>query len=237
MSFLQAIWDAGVMPDDSASGPDKKNYGERLSNMIAREVATLLRAADPVMENVKPVVNAEGETVGREKEFRGGFSDKKIDISVSDEQHGLVVGGSVKTLNFSYSKNLKNRFGDLAGESVNMHLRFPYAVMFGIFAMPEAANADHLRPDGSAGRMTRSSFERATELMATVAGRPSYSDPGERYEHMVMLLFMPREPKHQIPADLHFKLVDAVTRQTLSEQDYVNVLMTVIRNRNPHQFI
>ena len=103
------------------------------------EVADGLRSVG--FEKTKPL--RDGTT---EKEFQGGLGPKRVDVSFSDEQHGLLLGVSIKSICFTpFGKNLKNRFSDLCTEAVTLHIRFPYSVLSGLFAMPVSAAAKRLR--------------------------------------------------------------------------------------------
>jgi hypothetical protein len=152
MSLLDAVIATGVTPPDSAPQAEKKRYSERLSRYLADEVADGLRTVGFV--TIKPVRGKPGE-----KEFQGGLGPKKVDVSYADEQHGLLLAVSIKSINFApFGKNLKNRFGDLCTEAITLHMRFPYSVVCMLFAMPMAADQDVTR-----GRLV-STFMRACKL-------------------------------------------------------------------------
>ena len=51
--------------------------------------------------------------------------------------------------------------------------------------LPNAANED-VTP----GRAV-STFQRARALLSTISGRRDYTDPGEKFENITMLLFQP----------------------------------------------
>jgi hypothetical protein len=60
-------------------------------------------------------------------------------------------------------------------------MRFPYAVVCALFACDE----DYKQ------RRTLSTFRVATRLFSTISGRREYTDPGEKFENVTMMLFMP----------------------------------------------
>jgi len=151
---------------------------------------------------------------------------KKVDVSYSDEQHGLLLAVSIKSINFPpFGKNLKNRFGDLLTEAITLHLRFPYSVVCMLFAFPITANEDVTK-----GRKL-STFDRAMKLFATVSGRRDYTDPGEKFENVAMMLFEPYTSKRRRPK---FQLFDARTREPMTEADYFLTLRHIYNERNPH---
>jgi hypothetical protein len=219
MSLLDAVRNAGALPVD-APQPDKKRYAEKLSAHLAQEVAAGLRQIG--FSGTKPLAGGPGE-----RAFQGGLGPKKVDVSYADEQHGLKLAVSIKTITAPpYGKNLKNRFYDLCPEGITLHLRFPYSVICALFCLPVAASEDT-----SAGRRV-STFERARKLLATISGRREYTDPGEKFEHIAMLLFQP------VTADASVKpwvkVIDALANRELTEADYFENLRQIYNRRNPH---
>ena len=61
----------------------------------------------------------------------GGIGAKKVDVTWATEEGGLLLGVSIKTINFrdrktgNFQKNLTNRRGDMLFEAVTLHRRFP----------------------------------------------------------------------------------------------------------------
>lgn len=219
MSLADAITATGPLPPEDADREIKKRYSEILSSHLAREVAAGLRAVG--FPRVKPLVGGPGE-----KAFQGGLGPKKVDVSYSDEQHGLLLAVSIKSISSPpFGKNLKNRFGDLLTEAITLHLRFPYSVICMLFAFPTASDQDVTR------LRTTSTFGRATKLFATVSGRKDYTDPGEKFENVTMILFDPvggRRRKGKV------RLIDAQTGIEMTEQDYFLNLRRIHNTRNPH---
>jgi hypothetical protein len=222
MSLLDAVIATGPVPPDNVPQAQKKRYSELLSSHMAREIAEGLRRVG--FTNIKPT--REG---GSEKEFQGGLGSKKVDVSYSDERHGLLLAVSIKSINFApFGKNLKNRFGDLLTEAITLHLRFPYSVVCMLFVFPVAADKDITK-----GRAL-STFQRATRLFATVSGRRDYTDPGEKFENVTMVLFQPikeKGPKSWV------RLFDAQSRKEISEKKYFTLLRQIYNTRNPHALV
>ncbi|HUX88628.1 MAG TPA: hypothetical protein VMW65_16615, partial [Chloroflexota bacterium] len=128
-----------------------------------------------------------------------------------------------------FGKNLKNRFGDLCTEAITLHMRFPYAVVCALFAMPDAADLDmsRLRPV--------STFERARLLLGTVAERLDYSSAGERFEDVTLLLFHPLQTPDSTPTVRLFTAgPHHGIRRELSELEYLTRLRELYNLRNPH---
>lgn len=221
MSLLDAVVAAGAIPADSAPQPTKKRYSELLSKHLAEETAASLRELG--FPGVRPFRGGPGE-----KAFQGGLGPKKVDVSYSDDQHGLHLAVSIKSISFpTWGKNLKNRFSDMCAEAITLHMRFPYSVVCGLFAMPVGADRDI-----SAAR-TVSTFRRATALFATISGRSEYTGAGEKFENMSMLLFQPVEPG-KVP---HVTVVDCETGENRTEEEYFHALLQIFNRRNPHLLI
>lgn len=222
MSLLNAVLNIGSIPSESALQAEKKRYSERLSAHLAIEVGEGLRAAG--FPNVKPIRGGPGE-----KAFQGGLGPKKVDVSYADERHGLLLAVSLKTITSApFGKNLKNRFADLCTEAITLHMRFPYSVICALFAFPVAANED-ITP-----ARTVSTFRRAMKLLATISGREEYTDPGEKFEHIAMMLFQPVSSTEVSP---WLKLFDVTSQREMTEQEYFLVLRNIYNYRNPHATI
>src|SRR5690554_142151 len=63
---------------------------------------------------------------------QSAVSAKKVDVTWTTPESGLLLGISVKSISFrdtktnNYQKNLTNRRGDMLFESTTPHRRFPY---------------------------------------------------------------------------------------------------------------
>lgn len=219
MSLSDAVRIAGPIPDGDTAQAAKKAYAERLSRALAEEIAAGMREIG--FPTAKPQRGEPGE-----KEFLGGLGTKKVDVSYSDERQGLIQAVTVKTICFPpFGKNLKNRFGDLCTESITLHMRFPYATVCMFFAFPDIADADQSE------RRKVSTFRRAMKLLATVGGRSGYTDAGEKFESVALMLF---EPVRKGSGRCGFKLFNAATGREMTEADYFDHLRELHDLRNPH---
>lgn len=220
MSLLDAVKRAGSR-GDFVTQPQKKRFSELLSKYLAEEVANGLRQAG--FKGTKPDYGMPGE-----KQFQGGLGPKRVDVSFSDDRHGLKLAVSIKTISYGpYGKNLKNRFGDLCTEAITLHMRFPYSVVCALFAFPSEADAD------SKKHPTASTFRRAMALFSTISGRQEYTDPGEKFEHFALLLYEPGNDG----GEPTLRIFDAPSRQELTEDQYFAKLREIYNDRNPHDAI
>lgn len=218
MSLTDAIIAAGRIPDLTAPQADKKRYSEILSSHLAKHVASGLREAG--FSHTHPTMEGKGE-----KTSQGGLGPKRVEVSYSDDQNGLLLAVSIKSINFPpFGKNLKNRFGDLLTEAITLHLRFPYSVVCMLFAFPADSNLD-LTTDRKL-----STFQRARQLFATVSGRRDNTDPGEKFENVTLLLFEPFETAGRTP---RIELFETLTKETFTETEYFLKLRDLYNARNP----
>lgn len=215
-----ALISAGDKPADTAVAPVKKAYSEKISNVAALAIADELRARG--MRGARPAPPGELDTSGAERRMAGGIGAKKVDVTWATEEAGLLLGISIKTINFrdgrtgNFQKNLTNRRGDMLFEAVTLHRRFPYAVLGGLFFFDkDAAN------DGTARR--RSTFLNAHARLRLFTGRDDPSGRDEQYERLYIVLldasssyanfktFLVGEPDHAVSMSQVLEELLAVT--------------------------
>jgi hypothetical protein len=222
VTIEDAMRNALPRPANDASREAKKNYAERLSNEIARYVAARLR--DLGAERCQP--DAVG---GRERRFAGGIGDKKVDVSLASEEHGLILSVGIKSINFpdgrsrTYAKNLTNRRGDMLAEATTLHQRFPYAVIGGLFLFDAGADKD-----GTDRRL--STFRTAHQLFKTFGSRVTRSDAVEEYEALGIALYRGEEPF----SFRYFDAGDPDRERPLDE--FFFRLLDFVAQRNPDRF-
>lgn len=202
--------DLGDKPADNSPAPVKKRYSELVSAAAALALAEELRNRG--LREARPAPPGLLDSSGAERRMAGGIGAKKVDVTWATEESGLLLGVSIKSINFrdqstgNFQKNLTNRRGDMLFEGVTLHRRFPYAVLGGLFFFD--AGAEH---DATARR--RSTFRNAHNRLRLFTGR---NDPGgrdEQYEHLYILLldasaqhanfrmFCVGDPDNEVPLD------------------------------------
>lgn len=166
----------GPKPPDNAPQPVKKSYSERISAAVAVAIAQELRERG--MAEARPAPPGLTSDSGAERRMAGGIGAKKVDVTWSTEESGLLLGISIKTINFrdtrtrNYQKNLTNRRGDMLIEAVTLHRRFPYSVLAALFFLDKDAASDQTS-------QRKSTFENAHTRLRLFTGR---DDPGGRDE-------------------------------------------------------
>jgi hypothetical protein len=66
----------------------------------------------------------------------GGLRNVQADVSEYHELDGLRLGIEIKPVNLAVGRALWNRFGDIRAFAVNVHLKFPFAVVGGVLVVP-----------------------------------------------------------------------------------------------------
>jgi hypothetical protein len=180
--------DLGTKPPDNASREVKRRYSEQLTAKVALAFAQELRNRG--LRDARPSGPGEAGASGAERRLSGGIGAKKVDVSWSTDVSGLLLGITLKSINFrdrktkNFQKNLTNRRGDMLFEAVTLHRRFPYAVLAGFFFFDKDAASD-----SSAKR--RTTFLNAHDRLKLFTGRKDPAGRDEQYEKLYIALHDP----------------------------------------------
>lgn len=212
-------------PDEGAKQDEKKRYSELVSNAVAQAMAEALRQRG--LEGTRPSPPGENGVSGAERRLSGGIGAKKVDVTWTTEESGLLFALSIKSINWrdsktkNFQKNLTNRRESLLFESVTLHRRFPYAVLAGFFILDKGA-AD----DGTAKR--ESTFQNAHARLKLFTGRLDPAGREEQYERLYIVLL------DATPLQATFDVYAAGTPdEQLDIEDVFDELMRLIADRNP----
>lgn len=211
-------------PDDGAKQPEKKAYSEAMSARIAVALASELRARG--MTETRPAEPGELGLSGAERRLAGGIGAKKVDVTWTTEESGLLLGISVKTINFrdrrtgNFQKNLTNRRGDMLAEALTLHRRFPYAVVAGFLFLDMGAKADQ-----TAKR--KSTFENALPRLRLFTGRQDPAGRDEQYERLYIVLVDANQFR---PVFECYHVSDA--REAIPLSDVMDDLVGLVAERN-----
>jgi hypothetical protein len=107
------------------SGP-KKAAQIRLSGALGRALVGELRANLPNL----------GEAIVGERKVAGALRITNADVSEIHPLDGLRLAVELKPVNLAVGRAIWNRFGDLRTFAVNLHLKFPFAVIGGVLVIP-----------------------------------------------------------------------------------------------------
>jgi hypothetical protein len=115
----------------------------------------------------------------------GALRVVKADVSEFHPLDGLRLGMELKPVNLAVGRALWNRFGDIRTFAVNVHLKFPFAVIGGVLAIPTL--------EWKEGRelTTTHLIERATARLVRAGGRRSEADAAHLLEGVAVLAYDP----------------------------------------------
>ena len=172
-------------PPNTAAPSVKKAYSETMSAKIALAMAEELRNRG--MRGARPSGPGDVGASGAERRLAGGIGAKKVDVTWTTEESGLLLGISVKTINFrdgrsnNFQKNLTNRRGDMLGETLTLHRRFPYAIVAGFLFLDKDAKNDQTKKRNS-------TFVNAFPRLRLFTGREDPAGRDEQFERLYLLL-------------------------------------------------
>lgn len=215
----------GPKPSNDASQSQKKRYSEQASEAIALAFADELRARG--LREARPALPGALDRSGAERRMAGGIGAKKVDVTWATEESGLLLGISIKTINFkdsktgNFQKNLINRRGDMLIEAVTLHRRFPYAVLFGFIFLDKESESD-------ATLRRKSTFMNAHARLRLFTGRSDPAGRDEQYERMYVGLL---DVVNEQPNARVYGVGDADMRLDLS--GVFDDMLQLLAERNP----
>lgn len=104
--------------------------------------------------------------VAGERQVGGGLRSVQADVSEMTPTDGLTLAIEIKPVHLAIGRAIWNRFGDIRTFAVNIHLKFPFAVIGGIMTLPtqeRLKSGDDERWKSTAGLIARAAdrFSRA----------------------------------------------------------------------------
>lgn len=76
------------------------------------------------------------QAVAGERNVGGGLRSVQADLSEVTHLDGLTLAIEIKPVHLAVGRAIWNRFGDIRTFAVNVHLKFPFAVVGGIMTLP-----------------------------------------------------------------------------------------------------
>jgi hypothetical protein len=168
-----------------ASGLDegrRKVVQVGLSHALAAiTVADLRREHDLVL----PGAVAAERTVG------GGLREVQADVSEMTPTDGLTLAVELKPVHLAVGRAIWNRFGDIRTFSVNIHLKFPFAVVGGVMTLP---TRERVRSGNDEDwKSTTHLVERAVARLVRAGGRRTEGDAPHLLEGIGVVVFDPED--------------------------------------------
>jgi hypothetical protein len=149
----------------------------RLSNCLSRVLVADLRAAG---------LSLDGAVAG-ERTVGGGLRSVKADVSEITETDGLKLAVEIKPVHLAVGRAIWNRFGDIRTFAVNVHLKFPFAVVGGVLTLP---TTERLKSgNDSEWKPTTDLIERAVGRLTRAGGRRTEGDAGHLIEGIAVVVF------------------------------------------------
>lgn len=212
-------------PAENARAATKKRYSELMSQVVAAAFAEELRLRG--LDGTRPGGDYEVGTKGAERRMSGGIGAKRVDVTWATAESGLLLAISIKCITSrdgssgNYQKNLINRRGDMLGEAVTLHRRFPYAVLGGFMLFDEGA-----AKDGSDQRS--STFLNAHPAFRIFTGRSDPAGRDEQYERFYFGLVQAT----RFRANVTFTLAGE-PEQPLTLDEALDALLRLVVERDP----
>lgn len=177
-------------------GSRKKASQLRLSNALARAVAAELEMRLPFLH---------GRVLTQERKVAGALRTANADVSEPHPLDGLRLAIEIKPINLAVGRAIWNRFGDIRTFAVNIHLKFPFAVVGGVLAIPTFEWDEAPDDSGKNVRIRRSTLhliERVIERLNRAGGRRSEADAPHLLEAIAVIAYDPgtRKLRDDIPA-------------------------------------
>ena len=125
--------------------------------------------------------------VAGERTVGGGLRSVKADVSEITETDGLKLAIEIKPVHLAVGRAIWNRFGDIRTFAVNVHLKFPFAVVGGILTLPtmermRSGHDDDWKP-------TTHLIERAIGRFTRAGGRQTEGDAPHLLEGIAVVVF------------------------------------------------
>jgi hypothetical protein len=127
-----------------------------------------------------------------EHKVAGALRIVQADLSEFHSLDGLRLAVEIKPVNLSVGRAIWNRFGDIRTFSVNLHLKFPFAVVGGILTIPLYEMATRTRGDRSPRKKPTSELiRRAIARLVRAGGRVTEGDAAHLLEAIGVVIYDP----------------------------------------------
>lgn len=125
--------------------------------------------------------------VAGEREVGGALRSVKADVSEVSETDGLKLAVEIKPVHLAVGRAIWNRFGDVRTFAVNVHLKFPFAVVGGVLTLPTSERMVSGRDE--AWKPTTHLVTRAVGRFMRAGGRRTEGDAAHLLEGIAVVAF------------------------------------------------
>jgi len=122
-----------VLKSPTLSLSSAKKAQIALSSGLGRALA--LDLANAILK-LRPDSKSQPAFVAGERDVAGALRTVRADVSEAHELDGLRLAIEIKPVNLAVGRAIWNRFGDVRAFAVNIHLKFPFAVVGGVLVIP-----------------------------------------------------------------------------------------------------
>jgi|688.fasta_scaffold45267_5 hypothetical protein len=122
-----------------------------------------------------------------EREVGGGLRSVNADLSEMTTQDGLTLAVEIKPVHLAVGRAIWNRFGDIRTFAVNIHLKFPFAVVGGVMTIPSEERKRS--NDDTEWKSTTHLVEKAIQRFTRAGGRRTEADAPHLLEGIAVVVF------------------------------------------------
>lgn len=122
-----------------------------------------------------------------EREIGGGLRTVKADVSEMSMKHGVTVAVEIKPVHLAVGRALWNRVGDIRTFALNVHLKFPFAVVGGILTIPTSERKSSGRDNE--WKSTVCGIQKAVKKFAASGERRNETDAAHLLESVAIVVF------------------------------------------------
>jgi len=195
------------------TGGQAKSAQLKLSNALGRAVLAGLQSRLPGFSGI-----AGEHNVG------GALRAAQADVHEFLAPDGLRLAIEIKPVHKAVGRAIWNRFGDIRTFAVNVHLKFPFAVVGGVMTVPTVETSKAKKYEATGGwKPTTAQVSRAVERFRRAGSRLTEGDAPHQLEAIAFIVFDPLTGK------VHEKVPP--TGSNLRWDEFLNSLATAYNAR------
>lgn len=126
------------------------------------------------------------DALAGEQMVSGALRAAKADVSEMHRLDGLRLAVELKPVNLAVGRAIWNRFGDIRTFAVNLHLKFPFAVVGGVLVVPTTEET------ATGRKSTKHLISRAVNRLVRAGGRRTEGDAPHLLEGIAVVVYDPQ---------------------------------------------